>query len=186
MSKEKKPPRKLTEQRLKNAAWHYLGRYESTEKRLRETLERKVRRHEQRGGEVPAEISGWITELVTEAQRLGYIDDARFAERQIELGLQRGDSLKKIGAKLYQKGIAPETIDSLLSAVRAEDADADFHAALRFATKKKLGPFALDPTTRTETYKKDMAKMARAGFDFEMARKILDAETPEDLDSFLL
>ena len=61
-----------------------------------------------------------------------------------------------------------------------EAGENDLKAALIFARRKRLGPFA-DPARRAAARMKHLAAMARAGFSGELARRIVDAVDPDAL-----
>ena len=53
-------------------------------------------------------------------------------------------------------------------------------AAIRFAKRRRLGPFQKKELNE-ETRKKHMATMARAGFSYEIAKYIIYINNEEDL-----
>ena len=52
--------------------------------------------------------------------------------------------------------------------------------ALKFAKKKKIGPFRPDEESRRENRQKDMAALVRAGIDYNVVRDVLQAELLEE------
>ena len=52
---------------------------------------------------------------------------------------------------------------------------------MALARRRRLGPFRL-PEQRADRRTKDLAAMARAGFAFDVARKVIDATDPDALD----
>lgn len=65
-----------------------------------------------------------------------------------------------------------------------EHAQPDLAAAIKLARKRRLGPFRL-PEKRAEMRAKDMAALARAGFDFDTARRVIDADSVDGLEELL-
>ena len=59
-------------------------------------------------------------------------------------------------------------------------AEPDLAAAIRLAKKRRLGPFRLKE--RAEMRQKDLAALARAGFDFDTCRRVIEAESAEALE----
>ena len=57
---------------------------------------------------------------------------------------------------------------------------ADLRAACVFARKRRLGPYS-SMTRGREQREKELATLGRAGFGYAIARKVVDAETIEDL-----
>ena len=54
----------------------------------------------------------------------------------------------------------------------------DFFSAIKICKKKRIGP-AREESNRSLFYKKDIGILARAGFDFETSKKIMDIEKDE-------
>lgn len=179
-----RPPRRITAASLENSALHYLERFDSTALNLRRVLERKVRRaalHPQ--ATVDAEQArAWIDATVAKMVRLGYVDDRRTARAKAESLFRRGLAPATIRRRLALLG-APEDAAAEALAALAEDAggDAAFAAAVTLARRKRLGPFR-PAEQRVERRDRDMAALGRAGFDWDTARRIVDAASAEDLD----
>lgn len=167
----RKPPRKVTPAYLQRAALAYLERYSSSAENLRRVLRRKVDKRCRLRGEDPAEFYEMIDEVVAKSLRTGLIDDTRYAEARVATLRRRGGSARAIQAKLSAKGIDRTTIATVLE---GEEGDEE-QAAHAFARRRKLGPFR--PGERTPYRDKDLAAMARAGFRFDVARSVIDAET---------
>ena len=54
-------------------------------------------------------------------------------------------------------------------------------AAIALARRRKLGPYRAEKD-RKDRRLKDLAAMARGGFDYQLARKVIDAVDPDTLD----
>ena len=67
------------------------------------------------------------------------------------------------------KGINEEAVDNFITA----EAYNGRQAALKFAQKKHIGPYRKDEKQRTDYFKKDMATLLRAGFDYDDVSDIL-------------
>ncbi|WP_201834557.1 regulatory protein RecX [Microvirga zambiensis] len=173
----RKPPRKVTPAYLQRAALAYLERYSSSAENLRRVLRRKVDKRCRLRGEDPAEFSEAIDEVVAKCLRSGLIDDTRYAEARVATLRRRGGSARAIQAKLSAKGVDRAAI---AAALEGEEGD-EQEAARAFARRRKLGPFR--PGERAPYRDKDLAAMARAGFRFDVARGVIDAEPDEDADS---
>lgn len=157
-----RPP--LDDSGLQRLALRYVERYATTRARLVAYLDRKLGERGWAGEGVPdpAAIAARFAEL-------GYIDDAGFAAARASALGRRGYGLRRIGDALRAAGIAADDArDPLAGAV--ENARA---AALAFARRKRIGPYAdrrADPDLRA----RQLAAMARAGHDFAVARFIVD------------
>ena len=159
--------------RLNEAALHYLGRYESSVQSLRRVLRRRLERWSKKEEWDIEEADFAAIETVIETlKRIGAVDDARYAEMRVS-GMQRaGRSGRAIRAHLAVKGIAVDITDQ---AMAERPDDADLEAALSLAKRKRLGRFRL-PELRAEKRDKDLAALGRAGFSWEIAKRVVDAE----------
>ena len=148
--------KKITSQRLKNIALYYLDRFDASSEKLKSVLIRRVQKAKLAGDEVPSDASQWIDDIVANMQHLGYINDKRFCENKVRQYLNAGKSNRYIMSKLSEAGIDSNLIQSFLS-------DDELEQAQIFVRKKRLG----------SDYQKDLAKLARAGFSYDIAQKVL-------------
>jgi regulatory protein len=169
-----KPPRKVSAAYLQRAAMSYLERYASSAENLRRVLRRKVDKRCRLRGEDPAEFHEMIDEVVAKSLKIGLIDDTRYAEARVASLRRRGGSARAIQAKLSAKGLDRGTI---AAALEGEEGDEE-QAARAFARRRKLGPFR--PGERAPYRDKDLAAMARAGFRFDVARRIIEGERDDE------
>ena len=169
----KRPPKKITPQRLKNIALYYLRRFETSTANLRSVLRRRVDEYARwdKAFDKP-EAYDWVETIIKEFVSLKYVDDARFAEIKIRSYLGAGKSPRYILGKLKEKGID----DSLASKLLANQEYDPFDAALKLARRKQIGPFSPIPETRKERRTKDLGVLVRAGFDYDVAVKVLEME----------
>lgn len=167
--------KKITQKRLYNIALYYLSRYESTTEKLRSVLERRVLKAQSEGLETPPEAKEWIQDIINEMQRLGYIDNKRFAENTFRRLSQAGKSVRTITTKLKMAGIEEQAIEDIYDSQEESTFELDLKAAQKLVQKKKLGiyrPLAL----RQDMRQKDLATLGRAGFSYETAVKALDGQ----------
>lgn len=181
-------PRKATAAYLERVALWYLERYAASTASLRRVLERRVDRSAKEHGTDPGEGRAAIRDLIERFERSGLLDDRRFAESRARSLHERGTSVRMIRSKLMAKGIAADLIDGAIETL-SEDlgddvGDLNAAAAVRYARRRRLGVFR-DPERRAERRERDLAAMARAGFDFDTARRIVDAEDPDDIAAFV-
>jgi regulatory protein len=166
-----RPP--LDAEALEQAALRYAGRYATTRAKLRAYLVRKVRERGWAGSADPA-----YDGLVERMAELGYVDDRAFATaRAASLG-RRGYGERRVGEALRAAGIGEE--DGAEALQRARD-DA-WTAALRFAERRKLGPFASAEADRASR-DRALAAMLRAGHPMDLARKLVAARPGEIPDA---
>lgn len=173
-----KPDRKLagkryklpSEERLTRSAIHYLDRYASSLENLRKVLNRRVNRATQANGRSPDEFAVLVDKVVEKCQRAGMVDDRSYAETKLAGLRRRGRSKRRIMATLSAKGVAKDVI----AAVIDQDDTSDLDAARTYARRRKLGPWR-PQAVRKDFRDKDMAALCRAGYSFEIARKVIDA-----------
>lgn len=182
MMRARKGPRKIpdtTLPALEKAAYAYLERFASSAENLRRVLmrrvERAVRAEAIERGEGAARVAAVIDRLVD--RRL--LDDRLYAEARARSLGRQGRSKSVIAQRLALKGVDKETVGTAIEAL-SEDGHSDLKAALLLARKRRLGPFRA-PGERKERRERDMAVLGRAGFSFEIARRVIDAADPETL-----
>lgn len=167
-------PKKITKQRLKNIALYYLERFESSVDNLRQVLMRRVNDYAYANPDFDkSEAIAWIEEILSDCERFGYISDNRFAEMKIKDYLAAGKSARYIKLKLLQKGIEESLIENLLQEQEYNPEE----LAWNLAKKKKIGPFRQNDEERREYRQKDLATLVRAGFDYDVAQRVLEKES---------
>ena len=169
-----RPPRNprppLDEAGLERLGLFYAGRYATTRARLADYLRRKLKERGWSGtGEAP------VDRLVRRFADLGYVDDRAFAEARSAALLRRGYGERRVREALKGAGIADE--DS--AAARDRAGDEALAAALRFARRRRLGPYAQSAPDR-DARRKAAAAMLRAGHALAVVRQVLEM-TPDDL-----
>lgn len=171
--KRTKLPKVPTKSRLRNIALYYLERFESSEENLRTVLHRRIDKYAFLNKEYnPTQAYQWAEEVVAECLAQNFVNDERFASFKIENYLSAGKSKRYIEQKLKQKGI-----DAKVIAQHFENSEySELETALNFAKKKKIGRFRPDDETRTANRQKDLATLVRAGFDYDIAKQILEPE----------
>jgi len=165
---------------LERAALHYLERYASSAANLRRVLMRRVDQAARAGmierADGATRVGAVIDKLV--ARRL--LDDKAYAEGRARSLSRQGRSKSVIARRLQVKGVAGEALDGALAAL-AEEGHSDLAGALKLARKRRLGPFR-PKAERQERRQRDMAALGRAGFSFEIARKVIEAESAEAIE----
>ncbi|ATB40715.1 regulatory protein RecX [Cystobacter fuscus] len=174
---KRKQPRKVSPRYLENAALHYLKRYSATMSQLKTVLVRRVDRSLRFHGGERTEALGWVDALVEKLVRNGLVNDQAYAETKAHSLRASGRSARVIAQKLKLKGVAKEVVEQKVAEASAEVSEEQ--AARIWARKKRLGPFRRDPKTRSDNRQRDLAAMARAGFSFAMAKKIIDGSADE-------
>lgn len=158
------PP--LDEQGLNRLALRYVERFATSRAKLRSYLERKLR--ERGWGEGAMPDTAAIAEQLAER---GYVDDAGYALAKSRSLAGRGYGKRRLTEALRAAGVGESDSEE---ARRHSDEEA-VTAAVRFAERRRIGPFA-----RTDAQPADREKaigaLVRAGHGFTLARAI--AEMP--------
>ncbi len=178
---KRRVPRKATAKSLENAALWYLTRFGTSAANLERVLARRVERSARHHGTDREEGMASIGQLIARYRRSGLLDDRAYAIARARTLNRRGKPVKAITFALRAKGVTGEDIGEALSALKDRDADPDMGAAARYARRRRLGPFRAAPE-REEHRQRDLAALARAGFGYDVARRIIEAESPGDLD----
>lgn len=162
-----KPP--LDAEALDQAALSYAGRYATTRAKLAAYLTRKLRERGWSGAGDPP-----VAALVERMAALGYVDDRAFASARAAALTRRGYGARRVGAALRGAGIGEE------DAVDAREiaAASAWAAALRFAERRRIGPFAAAEADRPAR-EKALAAMLRAGHPMHLARILVAARPGE-------
>lgn len=172
-ARKERPP--LDTPTLEEAALAYAARYATTRAKLRSYLARKVR---ERGWGDPHAPD--FEALAERLAALGYVDDRGFASARAATLGRRGYGEHRVGAALRAAGIGDEDGAEALDQARG----GAWAAALRYAERRKLGPFALTNGDRPAR-EKALAAMLRAGHPATLARRLAWAAPGEipDADS---
>ena len=169
-------PARITPSYLENAALHYLERFASSRANLRRVLMRKVDRSLAHWGGEREPAAALVDVVLAKLSGLGYLDDAAYAAQKAASLHRRGRPARGIRAALAAKGVEAAAVDDALAGLDAPD----LSAAINLARRRRLGPFRTDDA-REAMRQKDLAALARAGFDYDTARRVIDA-ADDDLD----
>jgi regulatory protein len=180
----KKIARPITARYLQNAATFYLERYPSTAEGLRRVLNRRVRKAELAEAPIIDNVKQAIDAIVAKFVAAGVIDDRAFAQTKARALHRRGSSNRVTRQKLRFAGVDGDTLDRAMEGLDEELAtdprQRELQAAVALARRRRLGPFR--QKDRKENRDRDLAAMARGGFDYQLARKVIDARDPDALD----
>lgn len=178
--REKKPPKKISADYLHNAGLYYLQRFAASSGHFRTIMMRKIdrscRHHTEQNREDCIRL---LEELIVKFIGLGLLNDESYSRGMVNSLRRRGLSSRAIQAKLAAKNLPAAQIEQAL-AEHDEDrprTESDLIAAIRFARRKKLGPWS-----NKNLPEKELATLARAGFPYDIAQRVLqmDRETAED------
>jgi regulatory protein len=170
---KKKPRPPLGSEALERLALHYVGRYATSRAKLKLYLARKVKERGWDGERAPD-----FDRLAQRLSELGYIDDGAFAAAKASSLQRRGYGGRRVEQALRVAGI--EEADA--APVRLEVEEGALEAAMRFARRKRIGPFAAGEPDRDQR-QKAFAAMMRAGHSFDVVREVLNASPADIPDS---
>jgi regulatory protein len=165
-------PRPLGPETLNELALHYVARFATSRAKLAHYLARKLKERGWKGERAPD-----VEALVEKLAGLGFVDDRAFAEAKAGSLTRRGYGLRRVGAALSVAGIDEEDRAPALARAEAEQ----WSAALRFAERKRIGPFARQVMERDQR-QRALSAMIRAGHGFDLARRIVEAAPGEGLE----
>ena len=174
-------PRPATAKSLATAAHQYVRRFDTTEAHLRRVLMRRVARSIDRHGTDLEKAQEWVSQVVAHLVDAGIVDDSRYAVGRARALFDRGASPPVIRQRLVEKGVAGELIDAALEAISAEHLAPELAAGINLARRRRLGPYRA-AGDRPSGRARDLAAMARAGFDLGVALQIVDAVSTDELE----
>jgi regulatory protein len=181
---ERRPPKKATKKHLENVALWYLQRFAASADSLRKVLMRRVEKSARAHGTDRDEGSAFIEEIIARFRSSGLLDDRLYAEGRALSLHRRGISLHGIRARLAAKGVGADDIDSALAMLRDEAEEPDLAAAIAYARRRRIGPYRTRGD-REELRERDLAALARQGFDYDTARRVIDAADRDELEEAL-
>ncbi|SFG88860.1 regulatory protein RecX [Methylobacterium gossipiicola] len=181
-----KPTPPVTAAYLERVALHYLERYSASVAMLRRTLQRRVEKRCRLRDEDPSVHAEAIEAVVARAVSAGLVDDARFTAGRMAALRRRGTSARALSAKLAAKGVSRDLVADAMAAERdaaeAEGTDTEEAAAAAYAKRRRLGPWRR-PDTREAHRDRDLAALARAGFPYGLARRIVEMEIEDESEA---
>ena len=179
----RKGPRKIPDTglpALEKAAYAYLERYASSAENLRRVLMRRIERAARAEAIERSDGAARVDAVIGKLVERRLLDDKAYAEARARSLSRQGRASSVIARKLQMKGVGAELVEEAVEVV-IEDGHSDLAAALRLARKRRLGPFR-PKAERRERRQRDMAVLGRAGFSFEIARKVIEAENAEAIE----
>ena len=170
----RRAPPALNDQKLTDLALRYVGKYATTRAKLRAYLARKLRERGWKGERDPD-----LEAIAERFAQSGFVDDEAYALSKAQSLTGRGYGKRRLVRSLRIAGVEEED-----SAAATEHADAEaVAAALRFAGRRKLGPFAASRPIDPREQDKALAAMLRAGHGFGLSKAILALGPGEPIDA---
>ena len=164
-ARRRKASRPLDEGSLNELALRYVGRFATTRAKLRSYLARKVRERGWDGARDPN-----VSAIAERFADQGYVDDAAYALAKSQSLTGRGYGKQRVMQTLRAAGVEDE--DGRAARSHAEEEAVS--AALRFARRRRVGPYGTAELRDPREQQKALAAMVRAGHGFGLARAILE------------
>ena len=170
----KKKTLEATIEEMRNFSFSYIEKYAPSKQQLKTYLLKKYLRSSI--SLIKKRDITDLIDLVTEdLEKTKFISDKFYSDSKAKSLIQRGNSINKIRNYLISKGIKDNYIKETINKIKDKNEDQDFFSAIKICKKKRIGP-CRDQNNRSLFYKKDMSILARAGFDFETSKKVLELE----------
>jgi len=155
----------VNDKKLLKYAIDYLSKYDSSKNNLENVLKRKILRLNIKNYE-KGKLINKIESIIIKLEKNKFIDDNRYSSTKILSLSNSGKSKNFIFNYLIKKGVNKTQIQNNLNLMQQDNDDWEFASAKIFVKKKKL-------LEKNESYEKKLAKMARAGFSYDICKKIL-------------
>lgn len=173
-SRKPRPP--LDAARLDELALAYVGRFSTTRSKLRSYLARKIRERGWQGDREPD-----LDSVAERLARLGYVDDAAYALSKSRGLTARGYGVRRVDQSLRAAGVGDDEAAPARDLAQEESVE----SALRFARKRRIGPFG-DGSCDRSASERALAAMIRAGHSFRLAKAIVGLPPGSDIDLEML
>ena len=155
----------MDEKKLLKYAVDYLSKYDSSKNNLVNVLKRKILRLNVTNFE-KKKLIDIIESIILKLEKNKFIDDDRYSSTKILSLSNSGKSKNFIFNYLIKKGVNKTQIQNNLNLMQQDNDNWELNSAKIFAKKKKL-------LEKDQSYEKNLAKMARAGFSYDICKKIL-------------
>lgn len=183
---KQKIPKRINEQYLHNSGLYYLQRYAASSEHFKTVMTRKIKKscayHTDQNFE---DCLAFLPPLIEKFECSGLLNDDVYIRAKVQSFRRKGLSKMSITQKLLEKGINQEISQRYIHDYDSENGtkNPELMAALTLCRKRKIGPYATTKKDDNEL-RKDLAKLARAGFSYEIAQKALNISS-EMLEEFL-
>ena len=151
---------------LKKYALNYISKYSTSKKNLAMILQRKILKTQIEYKEKKI-LNNFIKNILEEFETKNFISDENYATSKINFLLTQGKSKNYIFNYLIKKGIDKNLINKIFLDLNMQNSDWELDSARIFIRKKRLN------FSQNSNNEKDLAKMIRAGFNYELIKKLI-------------
>jgi len=177
--KNKKKSLEAIVDEMRNFSFAYIEKYAPSKQQLKTYLLKKYLKSTIRNVN-KSQINDLITVVLEDLEKTKFLNDKFYSRSKAKSLIQKGSSINKIRQYLMSKGINDHYIKETINQIKLNNDDQDFFSAIKICKKKRIGP-ARDVNNRSLFFKKDIAILARSGFNFETSKKVMDLEKNEYL-----
>ena len=162
---------------LKDLAFSYVEKYSPSKQQLKVYLMKKIL-IKFKSTKSKKEISDLIDKVLVNLEQNKFLNDELYSDSKSRSLLRKGYSLNKINQSLRMKGIDQKFIKQSIQKIKNKEIEPDFVSALKLCKRRRIG--AIRPSANRELfYKKDMGVLARAGFDYDLSKRVLNLDQEE-------
>ena len=175
--KNKKKSLEVTVEEMRNFSFNYIDKYAPSKQQLKTYLLKKYLKAKITNIN-KKNIIDLIDVVLEDLENSKFINDKFYSKSKAKSLIKRGSSINKIRSYLILKGVSDKYVKHTIDEIKEKNEDQDFFSAIKICKKKRIGP-ARNDSNRSLFYKKDIAILARAGFDFETSKKVMDLDSDE-------
>ena len=157
---------------IRNFAYAYLEKYSPSKQQLRTYLFKKMIKINQKISS-KKETFNLIDTVISSLEEQKLLSDKYYSDAKSKSFFRRGYSLNKIRYNLIKKGINEKYIKDSILKIKEDEADPDFFSAIKACKRRRIGP-SREESNRPLFYKKDISILARAGFSYDVSKKVLE------------
>ena len=147
-------------------AIEYLSKFSSSKNNLERILKSKIQRLT-KDKKNRFNLYKEIDYVFEQLEKNNLLDDKNYSFIKIQLFSKQGKSKNYVKKYLFSKGIESSIIQEQLNNFEIQNPEWEKKSARIFLRKKNLVKF-------NNGYEKKLAKMARAGFSYDLCKEILD------------
>jgi len=168
-----------TIEEIRKFSYSYLEKYSPSKQQLRTYLFKKLVKKSQKISN-KKEIFNLIDSVIASLENQELLSDKYYSDVKSKSFLKRGYSLNKIRYSLIKKGIDEKYIKASISKIKENESEPDFFSAIKICKKRRIGPNR-EESNRALFFKKDISILARAGFSYDISKKVLGIPKDEFL-----
>jgi len=170
---------KTTVDEIRNWSFSYLEKYSASKQQLKTYLLKKILKKSHKLTN-KKEAYNLIDVVISSLEKQKFVSDKYYSDYKSKIFLKRGYSLNKIRYNLISKGIDEKYIKDSISKIKDNETDPDFFSAIKICKKRRIGP-CREESNRPLFFKKDISILARAGFSYDISKKVLGIPKDEFL-----